>query len=350
MQRLLPHTFEYVYNLFKEQGCELLSKEYKNNHILLDYRCSCGNESQITLINFQSGHRCKKCMKKNPKRKSWDKSMKSFEFVKGFFNYMGCTLLSTKFENNTDKLKFICLCGKEDKITFASFKRGLKCKECSGNKSSKNQPYIIEFIDYYLSSLGLKLLSNEYKNNRTQLKYVCTCGNVAYSDLAHIMMDKRCDQCAIERRSGENNHLYDEGQTPLFIHLRDKLGQWKKDSMKDCNYKCVITGDSFDVIHHLYGFNMILKETMSILNLDYYDEIDKYNEETLKKIEDKCVELHYTYGLGVCLSEPIHKLFHSKDLYGIGDNTPEQFEEFKIRFKSGEFNGLLTENNLTLNL
>ena len=40
-----------------------------------------------------------------------------------------------------------------------------------------------------------------------------------------------------------------------------------------------------------------------------------------------CLELHYQYGLGVSLLESVHKEFH--DLYGRGDNTPEQFEEFK---------------------
>lgn len=54
-------TFEYVYNYFKENKCELLEKEYKNNRILMKYICDCGNISQITFRDFKTGRRCKKC-------------------------------------------------------------------------------------------------------------------------------------------------------------------------------------------------------------------------------------------------------------------------------------------------
>ena len=348
MKKLMSHTYEYVYNYFKERGCKLTSKEYVNNRTPLDYICSCGNPSKITFKNFKGGNRCKKCIKNNPKRKNWNAFMKTMDFVKGFFTEMHCKLLSPTFNNDKDKLNFICSCGKEDTITFGAFKRGLRCKTCSNNKSSRNLPYTIEFIDYYFTYLDMKLLSNIYVNSQTELKYVCTCGNVAFTNFARITMGHRCEKCAISRRSGEKNHMYDEGQTPLVIHLRDRIGQWKRDSMKLSNYKCTITGKSFDVVHHLYGFNLILKETMNILNLKYYDEIDRYTKEELINIEKICFELHYKNGLGVCLVVPIHKLFHSRDLYGIGDNTPEEFEEFKVRLKSGEFNDYLLENNLTL--
>ncbi len=46
------YEIEQVRNIFKEQDCELLSKEYKRVHDILDYKCSCGNISKIRFSLF----------------------------------------------------------------------------------------------------------------------------------------------------------------------------------------------------------------------------------------------------------------------------------------------------------
>ena len=54
-------TFKYVKQYFKEHGCELLEKKYKNAQTPMLYICNCGNNSKIRLRDFQRGRRCKKC-------------------------------------------------------------------------------------------------------------------------------------------------------------------------------------------------------------------------------------------------------------------------------------------------
>jgi len=140
--------------------------------------------------------------------------------------------------------------------------------------------------------------------------------------------------------SKENSPKWKGGISTIQEYLRKRIENWKIDSLAFNNYKCNLTGRKDNlIIHHVYSFSNIVFETLNELKIDIYDSINKYTEEQLKLIVNKCLELHYKYGFGVCLTKNIHDLFHK--LYRKGSNTPEQFEEFTQRYYKGEFNNLL---------
>lgn len=112
----------------------------------------------------------------------------------------------------------------------------------------------------------------------------------------------------------------------LSEYIRKRNKNWKKQSAKQCNYKCVITGKRFQEIHHLYGMNKILQETLCDLNYPENISIQELSDSDLKTILNHFYEVQNNYPLGICLSKDIHKKFH--DCYGYGDNTPDQFDEF----------------------
>ena len=64
------YTYQEVYDIFNDNNCELLSKEYINSKELLDYICECDNPSKINLSNFLRGVRCEKCYRENNKGKN----------------------------------------------------------------------------------------------------------------------------------------------------------------------------------------------------------------------------------------------------------------------------------------
>jgi hypothetical protein len=64
------YTFKYIKQYFKNKGCELLEKEYKNNKINLRYRCICGNISTIRFGHFRKGHRCRMCLNRGYSKES----------------------------------------------------------------------------------------------------------------------------------------------------------------------------------------------------------------------------------------------------------------------------------------
>lgn len=110
--------------------------------------------------------------------------------------------------------------------------------------------------------------------------------------------------------------------------LRNSIRQWRKDSLKHYNYKCMVTGEPSTVIHHIVSYSKIVAEAFKELNIDPV----KMDDTEYKSICDKVLELHYKYGFGACLSKEVHKAFHDK--YGELNNTEEQFKEFINSFKS----------------
>lgn len=123
------------------------------------------------------------------------------------------------------------------------------------------------------------------------------------------------------------------GYYTIINYIRMNITEWKKKSMKNSNYKCVLTGKPFDDIHHKYSFNLILKETFDTINIDDRESIDDYTDEELKNILYTFRSIQDKYPLGVCLCRDVHKLFHQ--VYGYGNNTVEQWNEFEKNYKNG---------------
>lgn len=93
----------------------------------------------------------------------------------------------------------------------------------------------------------------------------------------------------------------------------------------------IITGSSFDEIHHLYPLNKIVTEVLIDLGIEKSDKLNKISKKRQFEIIDEIVRKHNDYPLGVCLRKDIHYLFHKK--YGKKNFTPEDFYEFQREMK-----------------
>lgn len=129
------------------------------------------------------------------------------------------------------------------------------------------------------------------------------------------------------------------GVTDLYEHLRHRIDEWKIRSFRKTKNACEISGiiKQDNVVHHLHNFNDIMLKTLEKLDLPIYHQVKEYTPTQLKSIEKLCLELHFEYGLGVVLTQELHKEFHK--IYGYGKNTAEQFEEFKKMKKRVLTNG-----------
>lgn len=240
------------------------------------------------------------------------------------------------------------VCGLEFTKTYIAYYRetqkngGLcRCKSCANKSIADEQKYEYEDVKAHFADEGYELVSPNYKDSKSPLEYKCKIHGLRTITYAQFRTGRGCLKCGAKRRgeehSGENNWNYQGGITQIKRFLRDGLTQWKDDSKKNCNFKCVISGGRFDVIHHLYSFQTIAQEAIDESGIDIKDEVNKYTQEELDILSSKILAKHYEYPLGVCLTKEIHDLFHH--IYGFINNTMEQFDEFKIRYLAGEFDG-----------
>ena len=186
------HSYEYIKKCFKENNCELLSKEYKNGTILLDYICECKNVSKICFNNFNQGQRCSKCKNK----KIGDAKRHSFEYIKQFFLENDCELLESSYINNRSPLKYKCSCGNESTICFEKFQIGQRCMKCS----SITEKHTFEYVYDFFAKNNCVLLSTEYINNTTLMDYECECGNSSKIKFCDFHDGVRCNNCIPARK------------------------------------------------------------------------------------------------------------------------------------------------------
>lgn len=155
-------TQEEVENIFKDGDCQLLDT-YKNTMSVMKFKCSCGNESEISLNSFMKGCRCINCRKDRlvntnierygvehtSQRESTKEKVLSglkehiaektlkIDNVRKFFEEKNCNLISTEYKNNKEKLEVIFECGCRGEISYNKFVSGQRCNNSECVKKKK---------------------------------------------------------------------------------------------------------------------------------------------------------------------------------------------------------------------
>lgn len=130
------------------------------------------------------------------------------------------------------------------------------------------------------------------------------------------------------RQDREKNHY-----ESLTKFLRGQISQWKSESIKKCNFKCVLTGSKDFAIHHIISFNIIIKNFISEHDIILKDNFEDYTANELNEIAEMFIKYHNNYPLGVCVEKNLHMKFHQ--MYG-DINSEEQWNTFVDKFNKGE--------------
>lgn len=180
-------------------------------------------------------------------------------------------------------------------------------------------------IILHAEKLGLKNLV-DYKNKQYRI-LINNWKNNTDEELAKMLnCTKRTVRANRMKYSLFKNHYERDCCSHLSTYIRENNNEWKIESMKNCNYKCVVSGGKFDDIHHVYGFNLIFAEMLENVPFELNKNFEDFSKDELEYILKEFKKIQSKYPLGVCLNKDIHMDFHKK--YGYKNNTEEQWNEF----------------------
>ena len=289
-----------------EQFIEDMNKINPNIEILNKYvkakikvKCRCkldGYEWEATPDNLLHNKGCPICGNKtisNKLSKSHNDFINKIKEINPNIEILG------EYVNNHTKIKCRCrLDGYEWEAipnNLTSKKQG--CSKCFGNNKKTHEEFIQEMRNI---NDNIEIIS-KYININTKVKCRCKldgCEWEARPD--HLLEEHGCPKCAIRNNSGENNPRWNPNLTQEEREIKrnfPEYKEWRTEVYERDNYTCQVTGIRGGdlVVHHLYSYNKYYCLRTAIEN-------------------------------GITVSKDIHDLFHS--IYGYGDNTLEQWEEF----------------------
>lgn len=257
-----------------------------------------------------------------PKRLTQEEFIEKAIKVHNFkYNYS-----NIEYKNVETKIKIICSNHGEFYQTPHAHLSGQGCKTCG---------YIDNGLKRFNKLQGQKfnrlLVIRECgrtKTKRVIWECVCDCGEMAYVQSSMLINGNTqscgCLQKERARQSlskcivhkGSNHHRWkhnltnEERQQNRIRDYDSRVHEWRSYVYKRDKYTCQISGRVGGTIHahHLESWN-----------------------------SNK--ELRFEVNNGITLSDKIHKLFH--DLYGRGDNTRQQFDEFIQKYQRGELDHMI---------
>lgn len=217
-------TYQFVKEQFEKEGYELLSTEYINNSQKLKYICSQGHRHEISWRKWNSGRRCPYCA---------GLVKLSIDYVRCEFEKEDYILLTKKYENNSQKLEYVCPKGHRHSICWGNWSQGQRCPYCVGRP-----PLTIDFVRSEFEKYGYKLLSTEYINDVYKLEYICPAAHKNSMSWGNFRNGKRCPTCFHIGNSGSGNCNWKGGIScePYCDAWTDK--EYKESILERDNYEC----------------------------------------------------------------------------------------------------------------
>ena len=140
----------------------------------------------------------------------------SYEFVKSKFDEVNYILLSKEYKDAHSKLEYLCDKGHKNSMKWDHFRAGHRCPDCC-----KNRKIDLNHIKLEFNKLGYILLTTEYKNAHSNLKFICDKGHNEIVKWMNFKKGSKCNSCRKILLSGSTNFMWKGGVRKLNLPLYD---------------------------------------------------------------------------------------------------------------------------------
>ncbi|MDR6124045.1 hypothetical protein QFZ87_003642 [Bacillus sp. SLBN-46] len=299
--------------------------------------CECGKQVSIWGDSLKNG-RSKTC--------GCSVQKKVIDLTGQVFTYL--TVIKRNFEHQARRISggpswdCICRCGKTVTARSGELKAQttISCGCYRGTEAEKM------LLGRKFGRLTVLKRLRGLNGEKIRLQCLCECGNIAVSNISSVIRGDTkscgCYQDEVRRERRGSKHPNWTGLTPLKLYLRNQIEDWKSASIEAWNYRCGISGEKFDEVHHIYPFASIVQEVIRVMELTIYEEIGSYTDEELILLCEVNEKLHFQYGLGIPLKGELHTEFHTT--YSNKNFSPEDFYEFYEKKTGVPFQPKLVEN------
>jgi len=175
---------------FKDKGFVIEDEYYNNINQSFNYICSNGHRHKMRLDHLRQGIGCPYCNKRP-----------SLCLIKEELKKENYFILSNEYKDVNTILVCKCCNNHIFKTTWRYWKKGRRCFEC--NKYYKIKDSFFNIKNKFLNDDYI-IISNNYTNNHSKLKYICPNGHIGSIRVDHFLSGHRCHKC-FNIKNNENN-------------------------------------------------------------------------------------------------------------------------------------------------
>jgi hypothetical protein len=267
-----------------------ISGKTTDNRYLWKCVCDCGNFKEVTSQRLQNGDTiCCGCRPETPKKK---------DLIGSQFGKLTVISVADKIKGRT-AWNCICSCGGTTVVTTNSLTT--KNTESCGCENLQNQ-------DLSGQKFGRITVIHKFEKQNDHWCYLCncSCGNECLI-LGYNLLRNKTKSCGCLRR--------EIASMAAKLKLRELNHRWKGGITVDYNDRMTVEYSNWrKIILQRDGCCQICGDTKKLVA----HHLDCYIQHPEKRTSPEN---------GVCLCETCHICFHIE--YGYGQNTPQQFIDFK---------------------